>query len=80
MNISETEKQKIKGFAADEIMFEAVKKVLRDIFIKDKGNREVQTLAGERLAQIALEEGFKELKKYSIQTQITGKEINNVGL
>lgn len=65
---------------ADEIMVDAVKKVLLKTFTKDHGTTDVQTLAAERIATILLEDGFKELKKYSIKAEQEIKELNNVGL
>lgn len=80
--LNETQKHKIKGFMADEMMSNAVKYVLREVFLKERGNKDtdVQTLAAERLAIILLEEGFKELKKYSKETKQEPQEGANVGL
>ena len=61
-----TEKNKIKGFLADEIMSNAVKNVLRESFLKDRKG-DVQMLASQMLAVNLLDEGFKELRKNANQ-------------
>lgn len=75
-----TQQHKIKSFLADRIMTDAVKSVLRETFLKSSGAQEVQTLAAERMAINLLEEGFKELKKFSNKAQQEIKEAGNVGL
>lgn len=65
---------------ADETMSNTIKKVLRETFLKDSGVRDVYTLASERIAINLLEEGFKELKKYSNETKKLEKDTKNIGL
>lgn len=78
--LNSTQKQKIKGFIADITMSNAVKGVLRETFLKNSGVNDVQTLAAERIAINLLEEGFKELRKYSFQTEKEEKDRVQVGL
>jgi hypothetical protein len=75
-----TQQEKIKRFLADKIMSEAVKKVLREQFLKNHGTRDVQTLAAERLAISMLDMGFKELKKYANKAEQETKKEGNIGL
>lgn len=65
---------------ADVVMVHAVKTVLREAFLKSSETQDVQTLASERIAINLLENGFKELKKFSNKTEGESKELNNVGL
>ena len=65
---------------SDRIMSGAVKTVLRETFLKSSGTQDVQTLASERMAINLLEDGFKELKKFSNKAEQEIKELNNVGL
>lgn len=65
---------------SDKVMSQAVKMVLRESFLKSSGTQDVQTLASERMAINLLEEGFKELKKFSNTTEQKFKELGNVGL
>ena len=78
--LNQTAKNKIKGFLSDAVMSNAVKEVLREAFLKNSGVNDVQTLAAERIAINLLEEGFKELKKHSNQTEKEEKDRVQVGL
>lgn len=53
--------QKINRFINDEVMATAVHEVIRDSFLKKKGQRDVYVLAAERLALDLLEEAWKDL-------------------
>ena len=75
-----TEKIKIKAFLSDEIMFNAVTKVLRESFLKSSGTSDVQTLAAERIAINRLASGCKELKTYSNQVENEIKDKVQIGL
>ena len=68
--------EKLKRFAHDKVMFESVKTVLLKSFLKDRKNTDVNTLAAERIAIILLEEGFKELQRYS---EVEREPIKRIG-
>jgi len=78
--LNQTQKQKIKGFIADKTMSNAVKEVLRESYMKKSGATDVNTLAAERIAINLLEEGFRELKKHSNETERDEKVANQIGL
>ena len=78
--LNNNEQHKIKAFTADKVMSNAVKKVLMEVFIKDSGTTDVQTLASEKIAILLLQRGFKELKKYSNIADQEVKKIIQVGL
>lgn len=80
--LNDTEKQKIKGFVADKMMSNAVKNVLMDRFLKgdDILNSSIQMLAGQRVAQILLNEGWRDLQKYAKQTEQETKNREQIGL
>ena len=78
--LNNNEQHKIKAFTADKVMSNAVKKVLMEVFIKDSGTTDVQTLASEKIAILLLQSGFKELKKYSNIADQEVKKIIQVGL
>jgi len=77
--LNKTEKQKIKMFLADKLTKDAVKKVLRESFIKAKDG-DIHMKAAQMMAVNLLEEGFKELKKYSNKAEQEIKEVTQVGL
>jgi len=78
--LNNNEQHKIKAFTADKVMSSAVKKVLMEVFIKDSGTTDVQTLASEKIAILLLQRGFNELKKYSNIADQEVKKIIQVGL
>ena len=78
--LNNNEQHKIKAFTADKVMSNAVKKVLMEVFIKDSGTTDVQTLASEKIAILLLQRGFNELKKYSNIADQEVKKIIQVGL
>ena len=77
--LNKTEKQKIKMFLADKLTKDAVKKVLRESFIKAKDG-DIHMKAAQMMAVNLLEECFKELKKYSNKAEQEIKEVTQVGL
>ena len=77
---NQTEKEKIKRFLSDKVQANAVKNVLREAFLKKSGNTDVQTLAAERIAINLLEDGFKELGRYSNILKREEKDGKNIGL
>lgn len=56
--------EKVRRFLADEVMAYFVKDVLRESFLKQSKDKDVQYLAASRIAIDFLEDGFKELAKY----------------
>ena len=66
-------------FLADKLTKDAVKKVLRESFIKTKDG-DIHMKAAQMIAINLLEEGFKELKKYSNKAEQEIKEVTQVGL
>ena len=61
-------------FLADKLTKDAVKKVLRESFIKAKDG-DIHMKAAQMMAVNLLEEGFKELKKYSNKAEQEIKEV-----
>jgi hypothetical protein len=71
--------EKLKRFALDKTMNEAVYDVLRQFFLKKRGISDVQMLATERLALFLLEEAWRDVQKYG-QDEKKKKNEGNVGL
>jgi len=61
-------------------MSESVKAVMLKAFLKTSGNKDVQTLAAERIAIDLLEEAYRELNKYASQEEKEEKILTQVGL
>lgn len=78
--MDETQKEKINRFLSDEVMAGAVKKVLVDAFLKDRGDKDVQTLAASRIAIDLLEDGWKTLNKVKNKEEKEDKLSSNPGL
>jgi len=80
MNLTPTDKQKIKNFISDKVMSGAVHDVLLDSFLKKGDTTDVQTLAAERIAINLLHDGFKSLKKYASENTQETKTLKQVGM
>lgn len=78
--MNDTQREKLRRFGNDVVMSEAVKNVVRDAFLKGKGQRDVQVLAAERLALDFLEDAWKELKRYADTENEQSNAIKQVGL
>lgn len=76
----ELKKQKIKQFLNDKLMSVSVKEVLRESFLKARGERDVYKLASERMAIDLLEEGFKDLSKIALKEEKSQKISEQPGL
>lgn len=74
-----TRQDKIKKFMADERMSGAVKEVLLGSFMKPRGHTDINMLAASRIAIDLLEDGFKDLKKYTQMDKNIIKQESNVG-
>lgn len=83
MNLSELEKDKIRGFLADDVMREAVKKVLLSITeldYKDQADRlsdlELgQVVRGSVQGKVFVEQGFEKLLDYQ-KAETPSKKVN----
>lgn len=71
---------KIDRFLKDEVMVMAVYEVLRNAFLKGKGQRDINILAAERLAVDLLDEGWRDLKKFQDISSDESEHSGNVGL
>lgn len=71
---------KIDRFLKDELMSRSVFEVIRKSFLRNKGVRDVQVMAAERLALEFLDVAWQDLNKYK-STEDTDKSVlNQVGL
>jgi hypothetical protein len=78
--MNETEKNKINRFMMDTVMSNSVYEVIRNAFLKNKGQRDLQILAAERIAIDLLEDAWKELLKFKSEKEQQTNEIKQVGL
>lgn len=72
--------EKVKQFVRNEAMSSAVYNVIQSSFLKSKGQRDVQTLAAERLALELLEEAWRGLNKFKDDGDKKTPQLNQVGL
>lgn len=72
--------EKLTRFANDIGMSEAVYEVVKDAFLKSKGQKDVQILAAERLALDFLDNAWKEIEKYKAGNITEEKSTGNIGL
>jgi len=75
-----TKQTKIDRFLKDEVMSQAVFEVIRKAFLKNKGVRDVQIMAAERLALEFLEVAWQELSKYKSSENADKTALSQVGL
>ncbi|PIN79207.1 hypothetical protein COV16_04890 [Candidatus Woesearchaeota archaeon CG10_big_fil_rev_8_21_14_0_10_34_8] len=73
-------KEKIKKFVSDKLMNEAVKEVLKENFLKPRGNRDVHQLAAERIAVELLIQGFQEINRIAETENKIDRNNNQVAL
>lgn len=78
--MDETQKNKIQQFINDKLMTVVIYDFIRGCFLKNKGQRDVQTLAAERLAVDLLGESFLELEKFKFGGEEEKVEKRQVGL
>lgn len=75
------DREKIQRFLGDEVMANAVYKVLLDSFLKsDKFNGDVQLLAASRIAIDLLADGWKDLQRFKAPGENVKNELKQVGL
>lgn len=74
------EQEKIRQFIHDEVMNNAVFTLIQNTFLRKKGNRDVNTLAAERLAIEFLDDAWKEMEKLKVGETSTSQHVDNVGL
>ncbi len=73
-------KSRVVRFVSDETTSNAVYEVIRDTFLKNKGQRDVQILAAERLALDLLDAAWNEMKKYNPDEGSESAVSRQVGL
>lgn len=78
--MKDAQKEKIKKFVNDEFMFESVSEFLRNSYLKNKGQRDVQILAAERLAIDFLEVALRELKSFATIESEKETSLEQIGL
>lgn len=72
--------EKIKRFLADKVMSQSVRDVLTSSFLKNRGQRDVHTLAAERLAIDLLDSAWKELERIASAEPREMSETKNPGI
>ena len=75
-----TQIEKVKQFANDNAMSEAVYYVLLKSFLRRKERTDVNITAAERIAIDLLEDGWKEIQKHKNTSPAKKKELEQVGL
>ena len=75
-----TKQTKIDRFLKDELMSQSVFDVIRKSFLKNKGVRDVQIMAAERLALEFLDVAWQDLSKYKLSGDTEKPVLNQVGL
>jgi len=78
--MNDTQKAKLIRFLDDPVMSDTVYQVLRNSFLKSKGQRDVQVLAAERLAIDLLEGGWRELERYKSEDPQGSQTVAQVGM
>lgn len=61
-------------FVSDKIMYDTVKTVIQNSFLKKSSSESVHTLAAERIAIDLLSDAFRELDKFAAQEQREHKD------
>lgn len=64
----------------DDTMVQAVYEVMRDSFLKNKGQRDIQIMAAERIAIDLLADAWKELLKFKKSDKNQPTLTKQVGL
>lgn len=72
--------EKLRRFINDEVMANAVFESLTHSFLKNKGARDVNIMAAERLAIDLLGDAWKELARFKSETPEKGTKVGNIGL
>lgn len=78
--MDEIQKNKLERFMMDEKMSNTVYLVLQDAFLRNKGQRDVQVLAAERIALDLLDNAWTELSKYKKVENSVAPILRQVGL
>ena len=78
--MDETQKDKVRRFLSDKVMQEAVKSVLQDAFLKNRGDTDVHLLAASKRAIDLLQEGWKDLNKIKKAPKVDKDLTDNIGL
>ena len=73
-------KNKLERFMMDTVMSDSVYEVIRDSFLRNRGQRDLQILAAERIAIDLLNDAWKELTKFRSEKEQQANEIKQVGL
>ena len=77
--MNDRDKEYIKRFTNDPITSDAVYRLLRESFIKQRKTEDVYMLAAERLTLFRLEDAWSEIKRIG-ETVKDVEEVGNVGL
>ncbi len=78
--MNDTQKNKLERFMMDTVMSDSVYEVIRDSFLRNRGQRDLQILAAERIAIDLLNDAWKELTKFRSEKEQQVNEIKQVGL
>ena len=78
--MGETEKEKIKRFANDEVMNKAIKDVILHVFNKGKPNEDVHMKAARFLSIGLLEEAWREIYAFKEERNKDNETGSNIGL
>lgn len=73
------QKEKLKRFANDKVLFSTVHDVLLQSFLRDYGG-DIQVLAASRIAINYLADGFKELERFKNEVVHERKELEQIGM
>lgn len=80
MQLSETQKQKVKRFLGDKEMERAVYHVLFETFIKREKRDDVQLTAARTIAIDLLQDAWRELEVQKDKVEFEQKPVKQVGL
>lgn len=78
--MTELQIEKLKRFANDPVMIEAVFRVITNSFFDRKGTKDVNVLAAERIALDVLREAERVIGIYKAKEFEESKKVDNPGL
>ena len=79
--MNDLKKAKLERFMRDDQTAQFVYEVIRDSYLSDDTNeKDIQYLAGERIAVSLLNKAWKDLNKYKIESDSSPPQLRQVGL
>lgn len=75
-----TRREKLKRFASDTLMKDAVHSVLLMSFLKERKGADVHTLAASRVAIDMMQEAWKEIERYRSEADEKPEPSGNPGV